>query len=182
MKLKGYLVAAGFLCIFFLPGCKKPVYNQITEDEAMYLTYMENEHFIFATSGAAIDTYFVTRRDRGYITDKPYYNERATVTFKNFGDTLEGYYEGMIRVEKDKDNHLLAYFVFPHFPKTVNLHEMTPFPIDTINGIVYENVYIATSDPIWNNPYNYINKVYYTKKEGFLKLEDIYGNTWYKIN
>lgn len=172
----------GLLSLIILQSCKKAVYHQLEEGQVEWLVYKKNDLIVFATTGSKVDTYYVSNRIRGYTGDKHNYNEVASVGFYMIGDTLLENVYGNITVGKDNKDAFEASYVFPHFPDKIILTNMTPVPIDTINGIPVENVYISESDSSSFSANTCIRKVYYTREAGFIKLEDIYGNSWYKIN
>ncbi len=163
-------------------SCKKSVYNQLTEDEMQWLTYKVGDRMIFSVSGTVRDTFDIVSRDRGYIKDKPYYNEAASTNFVKLNDTLGGNKLGLVHLAKDNDNRFSVSIAFPHFHKRADITDMTPLPFDTINGIPFPDVYIVQADTFLTSVNDFIWKVYYSKVAGFVKLEDIYGRTWYKTN
>jgi len=179
MRIKNICIL--LITLVFTQGCKKTVYNEITDEEMKWLVYDKGEFFVFADS-ASVDTFYVTSRGAGYTVDKPYYNEGAAVTFLNYSDTFPGDIYGNIGVKKDNDNGCKAAYNFPHFPLTVMLTDITPVPTLNINGVDYTNVYVSEADSIYYSPTNYLRKIYYTKEDGFLMLENIYGGIQYKIN
>lgn len=183
MKInKSCFVLVMMLSSILLFSCKKVVYNRLSEEDIKWLHYLEGDIFVFSRSASVKDTFIITSRDRGYEVNKPYYNEAATVNFSNPNDTIGGNKNGFINVKKDDDDKFIATIAFPHFPKQAILSDMIPVPLDTVNGLPYTDVYIAVADTLTNSVNNYIKKIYYTKADGFIKLEDMFGNPWYKIN
>lgn len=179
---KNFVIFALLIVTCGIYSCKKTVYNQLNEDEIKWLIYMKGDQLIFSNSGTLKDTVFVYSRDRGYVRDKPYYNEGASVNFAKQIDTIGGVKVGSVQLKKDNDNNFSVTISFPHFPQSVELTKLVPLAIDTINGLPFTNVYVIEAQALTTSANNYFNKIYYSRESGFVKLEDIYNRIWYKTN
>jgi hypothetical protein len=161
-----------------LSGCKKPTYYQLTDQEMTWLVYKNNQVSTFFNGTQQI-SYLVSIRTKAYIKEGDTHSEFTSAIFEQ----LAGYFgystqikKGQLYLFKGADGFRVT-FSWPHFPlKAMPLTSQIPTAIN-INGINFLDVYVLDGTGL-TDAENYIEKVWYSRSQGVIQLQDITGDFW----
>lgn len=175
MKNAKLLGATLLIASLVLYSCKKVVYYDISpEEEAEWMVYDRYEIINFQNSQGEIRTYKVVEKDKAYHNE---YDEYIDASVWLLNDTLK---EG-VRVSglymKKNSKGLGVWAGLPHFNNTADITKLAPTVV-TVQGKNFNDVYILPSDPFSVNFDDYIDTIYYSKKNGFIRYVDIAGEEW----
>ena len=162
-------------------GCQKAEYHQLSDSDMEWLVYDNNEVDVFK-NGAKTVNYYVTLRTKAYNESGNQYNEFTAANFLMLNDTSAYTPEdskGVLFIYKQDDESLLVTFSWPHFPIKEYPISSMPYTIETINGIIYTDIFLIDATGLADARF-YISKIWYSQSEGVMQYEDIDGDLWVK--
>ncbi len=180
-KLMKWLALMMLTVALFTSGCKKSDYHQLSDSDMTWLVYDNNEVDVF-TNGTQTVSYYVTLRTKSYSKSDDTYNEYTGANFVQLHDTTaysSEDSEGGLGLFKQDDESLLVTLTWPHFPMQDLPINNLPVTVETINGIIYDDI-IFVDVTGGTDVRFYISKFWYSISEGMMQYEDMYGETWVK--
>jgi hypothetical protein len=170
------IIPAALVIILACWGCSKGTYHFLTPEDVAWMVYKQGDKIKF-TNGPSFRTYDVIRLYRGYLENGSEHNEHIRAYISFLTDTSAGNSAGNILVEKTAGGTQVT-FSFPHFLNEANVTSTAP-ETDTINGILYNDIYLLHSP---TDAEHKISTIYYSKSAGFVKLLESGSSPWFLTN
>lgn len=174
------LAAVSVLMIFAVSSCKKTTYYKLSNDDMSWLVYDDNELIKYKNQLGQSQEFRVKIRLKYYDVDGETYSERTSATFVLQNDTsnyAQGS-DGQLYIGTGESG-LFVFFSWPHFPIEKFPVHTAPQQILTLGGVNYLDV-VVIDGSLLADIRNYVKTVWYSKTEGVVQYEDIYGNIWNK--
>ncbi|HWY98887.1 MAG TPA: hypothetical protein VNY36_07380 [Bacteroidia bacterium] len=162
------------LCIYgCVPECGYDTSPYLTADELSWLSYSNNQKVVFQNETGLIDTFTAVRS----LEVLPPYHSQGSSPCDG------GYQTGQITLGKTLSINVSHYYQFyPNNRNSASINESNFSNAaiennDTINGKIYNNVYVLSVDTTYQHSGG-VYKVHYTKANGVLKYYTNGSHVW----
>jgi hypothetical protein len=167
------------LTTVFISGCEKSTYYKLTDEEMTWLCYKNREKLNFAAPNGDLISYDVVIRVKAYKIEGKVYNEFTGASIIQVDDSTAVFpsdSNGELFIYKSESGLLVTY-TWPHFAlKKAPINGLIP-TLANIGGLNFTDVFILDGS-ILADSRNYISKLWISKSNGVLQMEDINGTLW----
>jgi hypothetical protein len=180
MKRHAGIITLFFLVLLLASSCKKSTYYKLSDEDMSWLVYQNNELLQYDNGAGLQQSIRVTLRVKYYDKDGETYSESTAAMFAMQNDTTNyaADSKGGLNISTGENGLYVGlswpHFAFPNYP----IHNATQQPM-TLGGYDYFDIIIVDATPIANSRW-YVKTIWYSKSEGVVQYEDIYGNIWNK--
>lgn len=170
-------------CLSFLAiltGCaEKSTYYKLTDADMSWLHYDNNQTVYFQSPNGDVIQYDVVFRAKAYTIEGNTYSEFTGADISQVDDTtivFAGDNKGLLLIEKVEESTLVT-MSWPHFAiKKAPLNTL-PLTLANIGGLNFGDV-IELDGSLLTDNRNYIAKIWVSKSQGVLQMEDSSGVLW----
>ncbi|HSY77792.1 MAG TPA: hypothetical protein VK890_13080 [Bacteroidia bacterium] len=157
-----------------VPECGFDTNPNLTSDELSWLSYSNNQRVIFQNETGIMDTFTAVRS----VQVMPPYHSQGSSPCDG------GYQSGKITLGQTLSIYIAHYYQFyanNQNSASINETKFSNAAIennDTINGKIYNNVYVLSVDTTIYRSSDWVYKIYYTKANGVLKYYTSGNHVW----